>query len=215
MLADLASKNPNLLNIYKDLAREEAKIMVNIAKDDISVAQACIDLEKALRATPAGKAHAERYHMLAMHIMTLCFYPDLIQPHREWEINDGRKRIDVVYTNAANVGFFAHRRDANNTAEVMLIVECKNYSNDIANPEIDQLLGRFDKNRGHLGFILCRAIDNVKLVHKKCQDFAKGGQAFIIVFDDDDLCAFLNARKMGDEDRIQGLLHTRFRSLIS
>lgn len=48
MLADIASEHPHLLDIYKDLAREETKIMVNIAKDDISVAQACIDLEKAL-----------------------------------------------------------------------------------------------------------------------------------------------------------------------
>lgn len=215
MLADLASTHPNLLQIYKDLAREEAKIMVNIADDDISVAQACIDLEKALRATPTGKEHAERYHMLAMHIITLCFYPDLIQPHKEWNINDGRKRIDVVFTNAANTGFFSHRRDANNTAATMLIVECKNYSKDIANPEIDQLLGRFDDNRGYLGFILCRSIDNVQLVLHKCQDLAKSKKAYIMVFDDDDLCDLLDARKMGDDDRLQQMLHSRYSTLIS
>ncbi len=215
MLAGIAAEHPRLLEIYKDLAREEAKIMVNIAKDDISVAQACIDLEKALRATPTGKEHADRYHMIAMHVLTLCFYPDLIQPHKEWDINGGRKRIDVVYTNAANVGFFAHRRDANNTAATMLVVECKNYSKDIANPEIDQLLGRFDNNRGKLGFLLCRSIDNAVLVKSRCQDLAKGGQAFIMVFEDTDLFEMLDARKMGDDDRLQGVLQARFRSIIS
>jgi hypothetical protein len=215
MLANLASEYPHLLDIYKDLAREEARILVNISRDDISIAQACVDLENALRATPAGKEHADRYHRIAMHILTLCFFPDLIQPHKEWDINSGRKRIDIVYTNAANEGFFAHRRDAKNTAAAMLIVECKNYTKDIANPEIDQLLGRFDRNRGYLGFITCRKVTDRKLVDERCRDLAKAGTAFIMVFDDDDLSAFLDARKLDDLDRLQGLLHSAFRSIIS
>ncbi len=215
MLADYAAENPHLLEIYKDLAREEARIMVNIAKDDISVAQACIDLQKALQATPTGPKHANRYHTIAMHALTLCFYPDLVQPHKEWEINDGRKRIDIVYTNAADTGFFSHRRDAKNTAATMLIVECKNYSTDIANPELDQLLGRFDKNRGHLGFIMCRKIDKPKKLLRQCKDYAGPGKAFMMVFDDVDLLELLEARKMGDEGRMEGILHAKFRSVIS
>jgi hypothetical protein len=215
MLANLAAEHPHLLDIYKDLAREEARILINIEKDDVSVAQACVDLEKALRATPSGKEKADRYHRIAMHILTLCFFPDLIQPHKEWDINSGRKRIDVVYTNAANEGFFAHRRDAKNTSAVMLIVECKNYTKDIANAEIDQLLGRFDRNRGFLGFITCRKISDRHLVLQRCRDLAKAGTAFIMVFDDDDLCAFLEARRLDDRDTLQGLLHGAFRSIIS
>ncbi len=215
MLADLAADHPHLLQIYKDLAREEARIMINIAKDDISVVQACIDLQKALRATPSGAEHANRYHMIAMHALTLCFYPGLIQPHKEWDINDGRKRIDIVYTNAADIGFFAQRRDAKNTAATMLIVECKNYSSDIANPELDQLLGRFDNNRGHLGFIMCRKIDDRQKLLLKCRDYAKSGKAFMLVFDDADLLELLEARKMDDGARTEGLLHSKFRSVIS
>lgn len=215
MLADIAAEHPHLLAIYKDLAREEARIMVNIAKDDISVAQACLDLQKALRATPSGAEHANRYHMIAMHALTLCFYPSLVQPHKEWEINDGRKRIDIVYTNAADEGFFSHRRDANNTQATMLIVECKNYTKDIANPELDKLLGRFDNNRCHLGFIMCRSIDKPKALLKKCQDYAKSGKAFMMVFDDNDLLDLLEARKTGDDDKLEAVLHAKFRLLIS
>lgn len=215
MLAEYAAEHPHLLQIYKDLAREEAKIMINIAKDDISVAQACIDLQKALQATPTGPEHASRYHMIAMHALTLCFYPSLIQPHKEWEINDGRKRIDIVYTNAADAGFFSHRRDAKNTAATMLIVECKNYSEDIANPELDQLLGRFDLNRGHLGFIMCRKVDKPKKLLDKCRDYAKAGKAFMMVFDDADLMNLLEARKLGDDDQMENMLHAKFRAIIS
>lgn len=215
MIAETVAAHPHLLEMYKDLARAEGRIMVNVAKDDISVAQACIDLEKALRDTPTGPENANRYHMIAMHVLTLCFYPSLIQPRKEWEINDGRKRIDIVYTNAADAGFFSHRRDAANTAATMLVVECKNYSRDIANPEIDQLLGRFDDNRGYLGVITCRAIDDRPLLLKRCQDLAKAKRAFIMVFDDTDLCQLLDARKHGDEKRLEGLLHLRFREIIS
>lgn len=215
MLADFASSHPHLLEIYKDLAREEARIMVNIAKDDISVAQACSDLAEALLATPAGAEHADRYHMIAMHALTLCFFPALIQPHKEWEINGGRKRIDIVYTNAADTGFFSHRRDAKNTSATVLIVECKNYSKDIANPELDQLLGRFDDNRGYLGFLMCRTIDNRKKALERCRDYASRGKAFMMIFEDANLLELLDAKKMGDDNKIEGILQAKFRSLIS
>lgn len=215
MLADAVATHPHLLEIYKDLARAEERIMINVAKDDVSVAQACIDLERILRETPAGPENADRYHRIAMHTLTLCFFPSLIQPRKEWEINEGRKRIDIVYTNAADNGFFSHRRDAKNTAATMLVVECKNYSRDIANPEIDQLLGRFDDNRGYLGIVTCRSIDNRPLLLKRCQDLAKAGRAFIMVLDDNDLKDLLEARKYGDEMRLEGILHSRFREIIS
>jgi hypothetical protein len=215
MLAETVAAHPRLLEMYKDLARGDGRIMVNVAKDDVSVPQACVDLEKVLRETAPGPDDANRYHLIAMHILTLCFFPKLIQPRKEWEVNEGRKRIDIVYTNAADEGFFSHRRDAKNTAATMLIVECKNYSRDIANPEIDQLLGRFDDNRGYLGIITCRAIDDRALLLKRCQDLAKAKRAFIMIFDDNDLCYFLNARKDEDEMRLEGFLHAKFREIIS
>ena len=138
-----------------------------------------------------------------------------VQPHKEWNINDGRKRIDIVYTNAAKDGFFAHRRDAPNTLATMVIVECKNYSSDIENPEIDQLLGRFDNNRGNFGIITCRGVDKPKLVLAKCRDLAKAGRGFILVLTDEDLLELLDAKSKSDDERMEALLHTRFREIIS
>ena len=97
----------------------------------------------------------------------------------------------------------------------MLIVECKNYSKNIANPELDQLLGRFDNNRGHLGFVMCRKIDNPTKLLSQCRDYAKPRKAYMMVFDDEDVLELLEARKMGDEDRIEGMLHAKFRAIIS
>lgn len=215
MLANTVAEHPHLLEMYKDLARIERRAMVNIANDDISVAQACVDLEKALQATSVGAKDADRYHVLAMHALTLCFFPKLVQPRKEWEINDGRKRVDIVYTNAADEGFFGQRRDDKNTSANTVIVECKNYANDISNPEIDQLLGRFDDNRGYFGLLLCRKIDNEVLVKSRCRDLARSRRAYILVLDDNSVFQMLDARKMDDEARLEGLLYSRFRDIIA
>ena len=97
----------------------------------------------------------------------------------------------------------------------MVIVECKNYSTDIENPEIDQLLGRFDNNRGNFGIITCRAVDKPNLVLAKCRDLAKAGRGYIIVLTDEDLLEFLDAKSRSDEERLENLLHMHFRMIIS
>jgi len=215
LISDLVAKHPGILALYKRLASNEGRILVNTSDDDQSVAQSCIDLITELEKIPAGAAAADRYHMWAMHALTLCFYPDLIQPHKEWEINQGRKRLDIVFTNAANQGFFAQRRDANNTAATMVIVECKNYSTDIANPEIDQLLGRFDNNRGRFGIIACRNVDNEARLMERQRDLAKGGQAFILTLTDQDFVAILNAKAKVQDQLVENILHQKFRAVIS
>lgn len=97
----------------------------------------------------------------------------------------------------------------------MVIVECKNYSNDIANEEIDQLLGRFDQNRGRFGIITCREIDDKERLLERQRDLAKGGQAFILVLEDNDFRSILEAKAKGLENEIEGILHKKFRALIS
>ncbi|MDW3181637.1 hypothetical protein [Roseobacter sp.] len=214
LIAQIVSENPQMLEFYKKLAKQTG-MMVNFADDDPSTSSVCIELASKLRVTPTGAKDADRYHQLALGILTTCFYPSLIQPHKEWEINGGRKRIDIVFTNAADTGFFAHRRDANNTSATMVIVECKNYSTDINNPEIDQLLGRFDLNRGKFGFVTCRAIDNEKLLLDRCRDLAKGGSGYIIVLTDTDLLEILDLKSKDQSEAIEQVLHKKFRDLIS
>lgn len=104
LIADLVSKHPELLKYYKDMAMHSG-MMVVLRDDDATIGRVCVELSEKLKATPTGAKHADKYHSIAMGIITTCFYPDLIQPHKEWEINGGRKRIDIVYTNAADSGF--------------------------------------------------------------------------------------------------------------
>lgn len=149
-----------------------------------------------------------------MGALTALFYPDLIQPRKEWEVHDGRKRIDIVYTNSADSGFFSQRRDNPKTLANTVIVECKNYTDDIANDELDQLLGRFDDNRGKFGLILCRSIDDIKTVNKRCIDISSRGRGYIVVLTDNDLVHMLDAKSTDDYQSVQSLLYEKFRILL-
>lgn len=214
LIADMVEKYPGLLDMYKKIAKE-TDMLVNFDDDDPTVSEVCVALEGKLTATPTGSDDADRYHNIAMGVLTTCFYPHLVNPHKEWEINEGRKRIDIVYTNASENGFFSHRRDANNTAATMVIVECKNYSKEINNPEIDQLLGRFDDNRGYLGIMTCRAIGKGRKAIAKCRDLAIARRGYIMVFTDNDLIALLRAKAKMDEGEIERILDDKFREIIS
>jgi hypothetical protein len=214
MIAEMVSAHPELLDYYRDMAKHSG-ILANIREDDATIGRVCAELEAALEATPKGREAADKYHAIAMGIITTCFHPQLIQPRKEWEINSGRKRIDIVYTNAADEGFFAHRRDGNNTQATMVIVECKNYSKDLANPEFDQLLGRFDNNRGRFGILTCREIDRNETALERCRDAAKSGNGYILIFTDADLLKFLKLRKVGKIGEMEEILHDKFSRLIS
>lgn len=214
MITDMVAANPELLEMYKEIAKKHTA-MQTFNDEDPTVTTICGRLASVFDSISSGSKDAEAYHQLVLGSLTALFYPDLIQPHKEWEIHGGRKRIDIVYTNAANTGFFSHRRNDKNINANAVIVECKNYSDDIANNEIDQLLSRFDMNRGKFGFMTCRSIDNQKLLKNRCIDAASRGQGYIIVFTDDDFIKMLKAKSQMDDAFIEDFLHRKFRELIT
>lgn len=214
LILDMVKQHPELLAYYKKIAAER-KEPLNIREKDISVSRVCLLLGNQLRTIKSGRKAANDYHRICTGILTTIFYPQLALPTEEWEINEGRKRIDIVYMNDSRTGFLQQRREAQNTCATMVIVECKNYSKDIANPEIDQLLGRFDNRRGKLGFVLCRDIDDPERLQKRCRDLAQAGSGFILTFTDEDLLELLQLKGVADEGGINRLLLKKYRDIIS
>ena len=96
-----------------------------------------------------------------------------------------------------------------------VIVECKNYSTDIANEELDQLLGRFDDNRGKFGLITCRQVDNPKVLLARCKDAAVRKRGFMIVLTDDDLVTMLTAKSKLEEEIVAAILYRKYRDLLA
>ncbi|WP_431205991.1 hypothetical protein ACQ86E_14805 [Bradyrhizobium betae] len=215
-IADVVKSHPELLALYKDIARKERSLSTFDDREDIpTLTTACARLAEQFAKVPTGAKHADAYHRLTMGALTALFYPDLILPQKEWEVNDGRKRIDIVFTNNASVGFFAQRRDDPKLNANLVIVECKNYSSDLANPEFDQLLGRFDDNRGRFGIITCRSIDDYKAVKNRCLDAASRSRGYIIVLTDADMVAMLTAKSQLQDKQIAEFLHRKYRELLT
>ncbi|GJD29478.1 hypothetical protein PMNALOAF_0711 [Methylobacterium adhaesivum] len=214
MIADTVALHPELLEAYKDLAQKH-RAMTYFDDESPSITSTCKKIALELRKIPKGEEHADAYHSLVTGALTTLFFPDLVQPHKEWEIHDGRKRIDIVFTNAADTGFFSRRRNDQLINANTVIIECKNYSKDIANVESDQLLGRFDSNRGKFGFITYRSADNDDLLMKRCKDAASRQQGYIIPLSDDDMIEMLEAKSNLNNEFVSRRLEEKFRSIIA
>lgn len=167
----------------------------------------------SLRKIPTGRKSANDYHHFITGVLTYIFYADLISPSLEHDIDDGRKRIDIAFLNSADSGFFKDRKDDPFTRAREVSVECKNYSVDIANPEIDQMAGRFDSARGLFGMILCREIDNKQLALKRCQDVWRKQRGLILILDDSDIENILSENLLTRYTFVQNLLRTRLREV--
>ncbi len=161
---------------------------------------------------PTGKATAGHYERAIESLLTALWYPSLSNPEMQAEIHDGRKRIDITYTNIATCGFF-HWLALHYRAP-LIFVECKNYSEDPANPELDQLAGRFSRQRGQFGILVCRGIANKSLFAERCRDTALDDRGYIVYLDDSDLQSLIDDRRSGESPLEFGLLQTRFGELI-
>lgn len=139
---------------------------------------------EAIRPGPHG---ASAYHRAVADLLSAIFYPPLANFKVEDRIHDGRKRIDITCDNVATAGFFDW---VNRGYHCPLIpIECKNYEHDPANPELDQLSGRFSDQRGNFGLLVCRSFKNKELFLERCRDTSRDRRGYVIALDDEDLKA--------------------------
>jgi hypothetical protein len=157
-----------------------------------------------------GNPAASQYHSFAMGVCTFLFYPSLICPVKEHEIHEGRKRIDIKYTNAAERGFFQRMLASAQTRAISVFVECKNYCKELNNPELDQLSGRFGHQRGFFGMILCRRMDNRARIIQRCRDTANDNRGYMLVLEDQDLVTLLQFVEQDRPSAIDRFLQQRF-----
>ncbi|MFG6502504.1 hypothetical protein [Microbacterium sp. P05] len=168
----------------------------------------------AVLAVPPGREYADDYHRAVQHLLNALFYPWLDMPKRESKIHGGRKRIDIVYVNLAQHGFFQWLHTAGGVPAGQVVIECKNYSKALKNEEFDQLTGRFSPFRGQFGFLCYRGdADDKATVIARCRDAALDHRGFVIALDDHDLVTLVEARKAEGPQLFEYLLD-RFQELI-
>lgn len=208
--------NPELLERYRQDKRRYYQPPLDhteIASSDGTPLPEWSELINAVKKIKPGKEHFNEFEKAIEKLLTTLFYTALTNPQKQFEIHEGRKRIDLTYTNVAREGFFywlgLHYSAAN------IFVECKNYTRDLGNPELDQLAGRFSPSRGQFGMIICRGFDNKEVFLRRCQDTAKDHRGFIILLDDDDLEKLVELRKEAVQSCEFSLILQRFRSLTN
>jgi len=220
-LYEFSKEHPDVLKRYKqsknyqlqDISVEDLLLFIFEESED-EIAGDFEKLAKGFDEISTGDSDASDFHNHIIGVLTAIFYPSLINPRKEREIHDGRKRIDIVFQNAAKDGFFFELPNTKGVPSAYIPAECKNYSSDPANPELDQLAGRFSTNRGKFGLLICRKFDNKDLFIQRCKDTAQDGRGFIVPLDDSDLKTLLGFRSTRDFKSIHNFLEERYQKLV-
>jgi hypothetical protein len=174
--------NPEVLAQYREhLKNVESEALRNVQEDDRILAGA---LRAALAAIPTGNDAASEYHKLMIGVLEFVFFPQLVGPRKEQEIHQGRKRIDILMENAATDGIFHRLHSIRGLPCAFVAFECKNYFTDIANPELDQISGRFSPNRGKIGFVCCRRFEDRVRFIERCRDTFRDDRGLVVPVDD-------------------------------
>lgn len=194
----------------KSLSNDEIVSIISESKiEDI------IDsLIERLRQIPCGRDNATEYHHFIKLLLEVLWYPYLTNPIIEREIHDGRKRIDVTMDNNAKKGFFFEMHQVFKLYCPYIYIECKNYGRDVANPEIDQLSGRFSTARGQFGILMCRSLQDEELFVKRCQDTYKDGRGLVICLTDEDISRMLIAIRDNNDTDMWAIMNTKRRNII-
>jgi hypothetical protein len=212
-LTSFTAQHPEVFAKFKDLTKRKVHSLANEDLTESHLGDVVDHLIAKLAAIPPGRDNATEYHRLIAGILELVFYPKLTNPQLEREVNDGRKRIDIVFDNAADRGFFFRLTRTYQTPCQFILIECKNYSDDLRNPELDQMIGRFDLNRGKFGIIVCRTLDDKALFMRRCTDTLRAGQGVIVPLIDEDIVAILQSLKNGQRDPEEAVLMRKFREI--
>ena len=169
-LAEFSKTHPVVFVRYKRQLKNASRAIENEEIEQHQPEPKSIDfvaLTAELQSIPPGNDAASRYHSFIIGALEAIFYPQLRKPVKEQEINEGRKRVDIVFNNGATEGFFFDLRTAHQMHCPYVFFECKNYSSDLKNPEFDQLLGRFSDKRGSVGILVCRTSQDRDLLLKR------------------------------------------------
>jgi hypothetical protein len=209
-IAEFVQDHPDILDAYKALKRGDGPMESDDFDNNFDERTFARVLIQRLAAVPGGNDAATEYHRMCIGILSFLFYPQLITPVREQEIHQGRKRIDIKFTTSAQPGFFLARLQSAQTRANNVMVECKNYTREVANPEYDQMTGRFGHQRGFFGILLCRSLENRQRAIAASRDAANDGRGYMLVFEDADLIEMLELIEAGRRNHIDRFLQARF-----
>ena len=218
VIVRLTREHPELLDQYR--AAKRASPLRPLTNDEFAKGNVdqVVDWDSLLGAVmrlSPGSADADTYHRAVEALFQALFYPSLVNPVRESKLHEGRKRIDIRFTNSARDGFFWRVHNHHNVQAGFVVVECKNYSEDVTNPELDQIVGRFSPTRGRLGLLVFRKADDWNTCLARCRDAFHDDRGWILPIRDEDLQVLVAERKEAPDSCTYQLLEDRFAEVVS
>lgn len=212
---NLTPQRPSVLELYKQEVGENPKPALSHKEMSEELETPLPDWDSLLNdllSVSPGADEARQFEKAVQALFDALFCPWLMYPIPQTRLNNGRKIVDITYTNVAQNDFFQWVKSVYPAGYIF--VECKNYSTDIGNPELDQLAGRFAPSRGKVGILVSRRIENRALITASCRDTARDDRGFIIALDDDDLRTLVGAAKTAPDGERLNLLRERFNDLV-
>ncbi len=209
---EFTKANPSVLQNFKNKLAQQNTILSNEIHDEEELLKSIDKLINDLTSLPPWKKHAYEYEKIIISILEIIFFPFLHSPQRQEKINNGLKIVDIAYYNAATEWFFLNITKSNIACR-KIYFECKNYTWDIKNPEIDQLNGRFEDKNSEIWFIVCRKNTNPNDLQNRCKFFRKQWH-YILILEDSDLITLLNYRKNAEYYNIDKLLDSKLNNLL-
>lgn len=205
-LFEFSKNHPNVLQAYRQYLEEQEifQKLKPLGDQDVRIVAAA--LQAALQSIIPGSETASEYHRLMIGIVEFLFYPHLVNPRKEQEIHEGRKRIDIAAENSASAGPFFRLHDVRRIPCSYIFIECKNYTREIANPELDQLSGRFSVNRGKVGLLLCRSFERRDVFVQRCRDTFQDGRGLILAIHDQIVLEMLDCIRRDARGDIMAIL---------
>ena len=207
-------RHPGILEQYRSDARQTSRPITHHQLAEIeNIDTPRFDaLLSAVISLPTGKADATNFENAIEKLLSALFFPSLSSPTKQLRIHEGRKRIDISYVNNPNSGFFHWL--ASHYPSGHIFVECKNYREEVANPEFDQLSGRFSPSRGQVGLLICRSIEDVDKLTRSCKNTAQDKRGFIVILSDDDLVRLVKDYVSSNGGSEYPLLFEKFNKLV-
>lgn len=212
-ILDFTIKHPEIFSDFKNKSKK-TNYMKGELLNEINYEDVCKHMIESLRKIPTGTECASNYHNLMLGIYEFLSYPDLSNPRKEEKIHDGRKRIDIIFSNIAEEGYFAVISDKIKMTSPQIIIECKNYKNDPKNPELDQLIGRFSTRRGQIGILSCRKIDEYDKFINSCADTYLDEHGLILPITDEDIIKILECNELAHQEFLK-ILQEKTNLIIS
>lgn len=168
---------------------------------------------KELERTNSGKTQEAKFHRLAGRFVATIFDYQLKNPAIEQEIDQGTGRVDIKFQNMNKPGFFKDIKEMRDIFCPSIFVECKNYRDDLGNPEYNQLTGRLSDQRGMFGILVCRTISDRRHSLQKCRFIHEHQHKYVVVLDDNDMSTLVHLKPKGN-DRIDDYMEKRIDELV-